>query len=88
MTNARKHARASQVIVRVAADEDGRTAVTVTDDGVGLDPELVGDAGGLGLPGSIFGRMRRAGGDAALDAAPGGGTRVTLVTSPELEARP
>ena len=88
VTNARKHAHASQVTVRVTADEDGRTTVTVTDDGVGLDPELVGDAGGLGLPRSIFGRMRHAGGEAALDAAPGGGTRVTLATSPELEARP
>ncbi len=88
VTNARKHAHASQVIVRVTADEDGRTAITVTDDGVGLDPELAGAAGGLGLPRSIHGRMRRAGGEAALDAAPGGGTRVTLVTAPELEARP
>ena len=89
VTNARKHAHASQVIVRVAVDEDGRTAITITDDGVGLDPELVGDAGGLGLPGSIFARMRRAGGEAALDSAPGGGTRVTLLTpSSEVEARP
>ncbi len=83
VTNARKHARASQVVVRVGTADDGRTKVTVTDDGVGFDPERVD--GGLGLSRSIFGRMQRAGGSASLDRAPGGGTCVTLVTQ---EARP
>jgi len=81
MTNARKHAHASQVVVRVESGADGRTAVTVTDDGVGFDPEAA-RGGGRGVSHSILGRMRRVGGHASLEPAPGGGTCVTLVTSP------
>ena len=85
MTNARKHAHASEVVVRVQSAGDGRTAVTVTDDGIGFDPER--SAGGLGLPRSIVARMQRVGGHASLQSEPGGGTCVTLVT-PTLEAQP
>jgi two-component sensor histidine kinase len=81
VANARKHAQASHVIVRVETGSDGRTAVTVTDDGVGLDPELLANATGLGVKGSIVGRMKRVGGDASVQDAPGGGTLVTLITS-------
>lgn len=80
VNNARKHANASHVIVRVECDQDGRTAVTVTDDGVGIDIEQVLRSNGLGVRGSIVGRMKRVGGHASLQDAPGGGTRVTLVT--------
>ena len=80
VTNARKHAQASQVIVRVEVADDGSTTVTVTDDGIGIDPEQAASGRGLGVSGSILGRMRRAGGDASLEHAPGGGTRVTLLT--------
>ena len=80
VTNARKHANATNVIVRVETMDDGRTAVTVTDDGVGIDPELIANGNGLGVKGSIVGRMQRVGGSASLEAAPGGGTRVKLVT--------
>ena len=80
VNNARKHANASHVIVRVECDQDGRTAVTVTDDGVGIDIEQLQRSSGLGVKGSIVGRMKRVGGDASLQDAPGGGTRVTLVT--------
>lgn len=80
VNNARKHAKASQVIVRVECDDDGRTAVTVTDNGTGIDHEQVAEAGGLGVKGSILGRMSRVGGYASLAAAPGGGTQVTLIT--------
>ncbi len=80
VTNARKHAQASNIVVRVQID-DGTTAVTVTDDGVGIDPELVEGSTGLGLKGSIVGRMKRVGGHASLTDAPGGGTLVTLTTS-------
>jgi two-component sensor histidine kinase len=81
VTNARKHANATSVIVRVETAADGSTAVTVTDDGVGIDPELVANAKGLGVKGSIVGRMKRVGGDASLEGAPGGGTLVTLITA-------
>jgi anti-sigma regulatory factor (Ser/Thr protein kinase) len=81
VTNARKHSQATHVIVRVETDSDGHTAVTVTDDGVGIDPEVVANATGLGVKGSIVGRMKRVGGHASLEDAPGGGTLVTLITS-------
>jgi anti-sigma regulatory factor (Ser/Thr protein kinase) len=81
VTNARKHARASQVIVRVESAGDGRTAVTITDDGIGFDAERAADGSGLGVRHSIVGRMRRVGGHASLQVAPGGGTLVTLLTS-------
>lgn len=81
VTNARKHANASHVVVRVEQTSDGHTSVTVTDDGVGIDPERAANGDGLGVQGSIVGRMRRVGGEASLQDAPGGGTRVTLVTS-------
>ena len=80
VNNARKHANASHVIVRVERDQDGGTAVTVTDDGVGIDIEQVQRSNGLGVKGSIVGRMKRVGGHASLQDAPGGGTRVTLLT--------
>ena len=80
VTNARKHAQATNVIVRVESDDDGRTAVTITDDGVGCDPEHATQTRGLGVRGSIVGRMSRVGGHASLEHAPGGGTLVTLVT--------
>ena len=79
MTNARKHARASQVVVHVHSAGDGRTAVTVTDDGVGFDAERVARGSGLGVRSSIVGRMQRVGGHASLRSEPGGGTCVTLV---------
>ncbi len=81
VTNARKHASASHVVVRVEQTTDGSTAVTVTDDGVGIDPDRLVNTNGLGVHGSIFGRMQRIGGRASLQCAPGGGTQVTLVTS-------
>ncbi|MGH2920244.1 MAG: sensor histidine kinase [Solirubrobacteraceae bacterium] len=81
VTNARKHANASHVVVRVELTADGSTAVTVTDDGVGIDPDRAVDGDGLGVQGSIVGRMRRVGGQASLQCEPGGGTRVTLVTT-------
>jgi signal transduction histidine kinase len=81
VTNARKHAHASQVIVRVEIAEDGQTVVTVTDDGIGFDPDRVAGGSGLGVRRSIVGRMHRVGGHASLEDAPGGGTVVKLHTS-------
>lgn len=81
VTNARKHSHASNVIVRVECDEHGHTAVTVSDDGIGFELEEAENGSGLGVKGSIVGRMKRVGGHASLQGAPGGGTLVTLVTS-------
>jgi signal transduction histidine kinase len=81
VTNARKHANATRVVVRVDRDRHGRTVVTVTDDGIGIDLDHAQNGNGLGVKWSIVGRMMRVGGYASLEDAPGGGTLVTLVTS-------
>lgn len=81
VTNARKHAHASQVIVRVEIAGDGQTVVTVADDGIGFDPDEAAVGSGLGVRRSIVGRMHRVGGHASVEDAPGGGTLVKLHTS-------
>jgi signal transduction histidine kinase len=81
VTNARKHAQASQVVVRVEISGDGQTVVTVTDDGIGFDPDQAAGGSGLGVRRSIVGRMHRVGGHASVGDAPGGGTLVKLHAS-------
>lgn len=71
--NVVKHARATRVELRLAA-EDGHLALDLKDDGQGFDPE--GDfPGHLGLR-SMRERVARLGGDFAVESAPGAGTRV------------
>jgi signal transduction histidine kinase len=78
LTNARKHAQASQVRVRLAF-APRRVTLTVADDGVGLP-----DGAGRGRPGAHSGlglvgmreRIAVLGGQFRLDRPPGGGTRL------------
>jgi signal transduction histidine kinase len=70
VTNARKHAQASSVRVRVAAAR-GVLHVAVEDDGVGGAAEALGS----GLEG-LRDRVEAVGGTFEVDDAPGGGTRV------------
>ena len=76
LTNARKHAAADHVAV-VIAPRDGGIEVSVTDDGVGLGPDLVQSSPGhLGLS-TMQDRAAVAGGRVSLRTPPGGGTQVT-----------
>jgi hypothetical protein len=75
LTNARKHASASRVIVYCEASNGG-ALVTIKDDGVGVDLSTM--EAGLGVRRSIYARMARIGGNALLDSSPGEGTLVTL----------
>ena len=75
LNNARKHARAGQVVVRCEPAAQG-ARVTVVDDGVGVDVSSIDE--GIGLRHSIFERIERRGGRARLESAPGRGTLVTL----------
>ena len=75
LTNVRKHAGASRVVVYCEA-KDGEALVTVKDDGKGLDVEDLDP--GIGLRESIFERLRRHAGDARLESSPGEGTLVTM----------
>lgn len=76
MVNAAKYGgdEAVQVYAEV---EDDKVFVSVRDRGPGFDPDQVpGDR--MGVRESIIGRMRRNGGEARINAAPGGGTEVEL----------
>jgi signal transduction histidine kinase len=79
LTNCVRHARASRVTIRVESI-DGRLALRVTDNGVGLDPEARRD--GFGLRG-IEERVRELGGSVAMRSAAGQGS--TLVMSLPLD---
>ncbi|MFD2353615.1 sensor histidine kinase [Nonomuraea ferruginea] len=72
LTNARKHAAASRVTVRL--ERDNRVLrVTVADDGIGLPPDA---RAGVGL-GSMRERAAELGGTCVVRAAEDGGTVVS-----------
>jgi signal transduction histidine kinase len=76
MTNAAKFSTAEEISVYLETDGD-QVAVFVRDRGIGFDRSAVpGDRRGLAE--SIEGRMRRAGGAAAVLSSPGSGTEVEL----------
>lgn len=76
MTNAVRHAGATEVVVRLDADVT-RTGVEVTDDGGGMpkDPRR-----GVGIA-SMRERAAELGGTFAVDSSPTGGTTITTVLS-------
>lgn len=69
--NARKHARASRISIVVRGTLAGRIRVSVTDDGVGFDPETAPD--GFGLTG-MSERLALVHGTLTVTSAPGAGT--------------
>jgi signal transduction histidine kinase len=72
LANVLRHSGASKVVVDLAGDEPGRAALTVTDDGKGLEE---GPAG-MGL-GNMRARVEELpGGRFDVTTAAGGGTRV------------
>jgi signal transduction histidine kinase len=77
LRNAVAHAGVDSVTVTVRADGSGGTQVTVSDCGIGFDPESVGLAS-FGLRESIGGRLQDAGGTAEIVSAPGRGTTIVL----------
>jgi signal transduction histidine kinase len=76
MLNAAKFAGRSPVSVYAELSEE-RIQVFVRDRGAGFDPSAVPPAR-RGVRESIVGRMRRAGGSAAVRSLPGGGTEVEI----------
>ena len=81
MNNARKHAQASQIWVRLAVEEDLFVA-KVRDNGQGFDIENVensyGSRGSLGMV-NLKERAELVGGTLSIDSVPGRGTSVTLL---------
>jgi signal transduction histidine kinase len=76
MTNAAKFSTAEEIAVYLEANGD-HVAVFVRDRGIGFDRTAV-SADRRGVSESIEGRMRRAGGTAAIVSWPGSGTEVEL----------
>jgi signal transduction histidine kinase len=76
LNNALKHAAATSVTVYICAEGE-RVELEVADDGLGFDPDTVGDRGGMGLT-SIRERAEKLGGSLTVLSAPGEGTRVKV----------
>jgi signal transduction histidine kinase len=82
--NVAKHAQAEKVDVRLVSPAPGAVEITIADDGVGFDPDLVPKRR-LGLQVSVVYRMWAIGGHAEIRSAPGEGTIVTLTWTPTEE---
>ena len=86
LANAVRHSGASEVVVTVCRQRARHLVMLeVADNGRGLPPEAPASSrltaargSGRGLPG-MRQRAQRLGGELCIDAAPGGGTRVTLL---------
>jgi two-component system NarL family sensor kinase len=89
LTNVGKHAGAKTVRVGLRRHGD-RITLTVSDDGRGFDPAVVGQSvadGHIGL-GSLLARFDAMGGAMDIDSASGGGTTVTVTSPPEPATSP
>lgn len=78
--NVRRHAHATRVTVHGDADDHGQWAVTITDNGVGFDPEAT--APGWGLRVQAGSALERVGLNVAVDSSPGDGTRARIAPVP------
>ncbi len=76
LTNVDKHANARRVTIYVEPSAHGQVFCSVKDDGVGFD--TTANEGGLGIAGSIHGRLSDAGGRAEISSRPSLGTEVRL----------
>lgn len=84
LTNVGKHAGAKSVHIGLKR-KGNRLTLTITDDGRGFDPDVVGQSvadGHIGL-GSLLARFDAMGGAMDIDSQTGGGTRVTVTSPPE-----
>jgi len=82
--NVAKHAQAEKVEVSLTSPAHGAVEITIADDGIGFDPDLVPKRR-LGLQVSVVYRMWAIGGHAEIRSAPGEGTVVTLTWTPTEE---
>jgi signal transduction histidine kinase len=83
LNNALKHAAATSVVVHLRK-RDGRVELEVIDDGLGFQPEVVRNHGGMGLE-SIRQRAEGLRGSATIRSAPGEGTSIKVVADLEEE---
>jgi signal transduction histidine kinase len=76
LNNVVKHAAARQVAIRLRFT-DTTVCLQVCDDGVGFDPLIARNAGGVGLR-SFEERAAKLGGQIRVESSPGQGTTVTV----------
>ena len=81
MTNAVRHGHAEHVAIGLSDAGDGTVALTVQDDGVGIDDDALDDGAGLGMRTMAY-RARRVGGALDVRALDGGGTAVRVRFTP------
>lgn len=84
LSNAARHARASQVRVAIGSTEDGGLALEVEDNGVGFD--VTAARPGLGVA-NMRQRAADFGGTLNVASAPGHGTAISLVLPATVTAR-
>ncbi|MFI5913193.1 ATP-binding protein [Dactylosporangium sp. NPDC051541] len=77
LRNVERHAGTGAAVVELHRPPGGGLRIDIVDEGPGFDPATV-DPDRFGVRVSIGARMRRAGGRATVDSAPGRGTRVSL----------
>ncbi|HSR33737.1 MAG TPA: GAF domain-containing protein, partial [Anaerolineae bacterium] len=78
LNNALKHAQASVITVNLCrSDQDGRVSLEVIDDGIGFDPEIARDKGGLGLS-AMEERAAELGAQLTMESRPQAGTRILV----------
>jgi signal transduction histidine kinase len=79
LSNIVRHSRASRASLEVVEVGDaGTIQVTISDNGVGFDPDLVGKLGHQGLA-NTRARAERIGGSVTIDSQPGFGTRLIVL---------
>ena len=76
LNNSLKHAAAGSVVVYLR-QPNGWIEMEIVDDGVGFDPEVLPDRGGMGLK-SISDRAEQIGGSVTIHSQPGEGTSVKV----------
>ena len=81
IVNAIKHSDAAQLEVDLSL-HDGEICLRIADDGVGFEPTLADESGGLGLL-SMRERLRLVNGTIAIDTRPSEGTRIEVRVPPE-----
>lgn len=76
LTNVRKHARASQVEISVN-DQSDVLMLTIVDNGIGLDPQLIRNGSGNGMH-NMQERAQALGGKILFNSVKSGGTQIQL----------
>lgn len=84
--NIRKHANAATALVQMNFHEDGGLDITVEDDGIGVEPDVIKSSAGMGLK-NIHERIKQLGGRIDINSIKGKGTSIYLEFEPEKKNR-